>query len=86
LAASSAAAALFLTSSSAAFSLSYSCDSGVPLALSILQRSSAIISLEVDMTARSKELLRDGLVPISCREDERRTHPSSEDRRDSELQ
>ncbi len=47
-------------------------DSSVPLALSNLQRSSAIISLEVDVTARSKELRCDGSMPISGCEVERR--------------
>jgi len=44
----------------------------VPLSLSILQRSSAIISLEVDVTARSNELPRDGRMPICGRDVERR--------------
>jgi hypothetical protein len=35
-------------------------DSGVPLALSNLQRSNATISLEVHVTERNKKLLRDG--------------------------
>jgi hypothetical protein len=43
-------------------------DSGVPLALSILQRSSAIMSLEVDFTVRSKELLCDGRMPMTSTE------------------
>ena len=47
-------------------------DSGVPLPLSKLQRSSAFISLEVDVTARSKELLCDGLKPKLGRDVERR--------------
>ena len=35
----------------------------MPLTLSNLQRSSAILSLEVDVTARSKELPCDGRMP-----------------------
>jgi hypothetical protein len=44
----------------------------VPLALSNLQRSSATISLEVDVTERSKKLLRDGSMPLLGRAVERR--------------
>jgi hypothetical protein len=47
-------------------------DSGVPLALSNLQRSRAMIILEVDVTARSKELLCDGDMPTTGRFVERR--------------
>ena len=42
-------------------------DSGVPPVLSKLQRSSAIISPEVDVTARSKELRCAGRMPnVGC--------------------
>jgi hypothetical protein len=37
-----------------------------------LQRSIAILTIDVDVTARSKELFRDGLSPFSGREVERR--------------
>ena len=40
-------------------------DSSVPLALSSLQSSKAILSLDVDVTARSKELRCDGRMPVS---------------------
>jgi hypothetical protein len=43
-------------------------DSGVPLALSKLHCSSAIISLEIDAAARSKELLYDGRMPTCDRD------------------
>jgi hypothetical protein len=39
-------------------------DSSVPLHLSKLHRCTASILLEVDVTARSKELLRDGCMPL----------------------
>ena len=44
----------------------------MPLALRKLQRSSAIISLEVDVTVRSKGLLRDGRMALCGRDVERR--------------
>jgi hypothetical protein len=40
-------------------------DSGVPPALSNLHCSKAVISLEVDVTARCNELFRHGIMPIS---------------------
>ncbi len=43
-------------------------DFGVPLPLSKLQRSTAIISLEVNVTARSKELRCDGRMPTVGRD------------------
>ena len=49
-------------------------DSGVPQALSKLQcsKKSAIISLEVNVTALSKELRCDGRMPFKVRDVERR--------------
>jgi hypothetical protein len=44
----------------------------VPLALSNLQRSRAIIILDADVAARSKELHCDGRVPLDGREVQRR--------------
>ncbi len=64
-------------------------DSGVPKALSNLQRSSAIISLEVDVTARSKELRCDGCVPSwneLCRDGLIATRGSKVERRAPILQ
>jgi hypothetical protein len=44
-------------------------DSGVPQALSKLQRSCAVISLEVDVTTSHNELFRDGIMPIFDRKE-----------------
>jgi hypothetical protein len=47
-------------------------DSGVPQALSKLQRSCAVISLEVDVTASHNELFCDGRMPSYVRVVEQR--------------